>query len=151
MFTLYRWIAFRAGIVWTPIRYHATLYKRDRRYADHRSYVWTEALSDRAFNRAGAKSIRQSVSGGSRGGAGGSRTPPLIFRPNWDPKGRPPPLISGSGWPPPPPLHPFPYRKVWIRQWVWTQPKLGFALHSETLILNIGNVNSTTDFVCFFF
>ena len=45
----------------------------------------------------------------------GEGCPPLIFRPNWGPKGRkkfvlrlPLPLISGSGWlcplPPPPPL-----------------------------------------------
>ena len=45
----------------------------------------------------------------------------LIFRPKWDPKGRKqffwrpgPPLISGSGWPSPPPP---PYLKVWIRHW----------------------------------
>ena len=47
------------------------------------------------------------VRGGSRGGPG--RAPaPLIFGPNWGPKGRKKiffqtgsPLISGSGWPPP--------------------------------------------------
>ena len=51
--------------------------------------------------------------------SGGSRAaPPLIFGPNWDPKGRkiffnpPPPLISGSGWPPPS------YLTVWIRHWI---------------------------------
>ena len=42
-------------------------------------------------------------------GKGPGGPSPLIFRPNWRPKGwkkvffRPPPLISGSGWPPPPP------------------------------------------------
>ena len=47
------------------------------------------------------------LSGGSRGGARGTR-PSLAFRPNWGPKGRKkllktaPPLILGSGWPPPP-------------------------------------------------
>ena len=48
-------------------------------------------------------------SGGSRGEARGARLP-LIFRPKWGPKGRKkvfwrpgPPLISGSGWPAPPP------------------------------------------------
>ena len=47
--------------------------------------------------------------------------PPPIFRPKWGPKGRrnsfgrpPPPLISGSGWPPPPSPT---YLKVWIRRW----------------------------------
>ena len=48
---------------------------------------------------------------------------PLIFKPNWGPKGRkkffdtipPRPLMSGSGWPlPPPPVSP-PYLKVWFR------------------------------------
>ena len=77
---------------WTPIRYHATLYKRDRHGADRHFYAWTEALSDRVFV--------------------------------------PAQKLSGR---------------------VWTQPKLGFALQSETLILNIGNVNSSTDFVCSFF
>ena len=51
---------------------------------------------------------------------GGPAPPPLIFRPNWGPKGRrtvfwrpppPPHLIYGSGWPPPLPH----YLKVWIR------------------------------------
>ena len=53
--------------------------------------------------------------------------PSLNFRAIWGPKGRKknwetgdPPLISGSGWPPPspppPPRHP-PYLKVWIRHW----------------------------------
>ena len=43
----------------------------------------------------------------------------LIFKPNWGPRGRekrffrPPPLISGSGLPPPPRSPP--YLKVWIR------------------------------------
>ena len=54
-----------------------------------------------------------------REGSGGPA--PLIFRPKWGPKGGkkvfgdcPPPLISGSGWPP----HPLPpYLKVWIRHW----------------------------------
>ena len=48
-------------------------------------------------------------SGGSRGGARGTRPLPLIFRPNWGPMGGKtffgrPLLISGSGWPPLPPL-----------------------------------------------
>ena len=50
------------------------------------------------------------ISGGARGEAGGGRLP-LIFRPNRGPKGRkkfsqtaPPPLISGSVRPDPPPL-----------------------------------------------
>ena len=48
-------------------------------------------------------------SGGSRGWARGPGPAPLIFRPNWGPKSRKNifgtpslPLISGSGWPPPP-------------------------------------------------
>ena len=80
-----------------------------------------------------------SYSGRSRGEAWAARAP-LIFRPNWGPKGREkiflrsplsqdlddrlpplsqdlddrlPPLISGSGWPPPPP-----YMNVWNRHWV---------------------------------
>ena len=36
--------------------------------------------------------------------------PPLISESGWPP----PPLISGSGWPPPP----LPYLKVWIRHWL---------------------------------
>ena len=47
-------------------------------------------------------------SGGSRGGVRGPRVPPpLIFRPNWGPRGQkrfwrlPHPPVSGSGWPPP--------------------------------------------------
>ena len=42
------------------------------------------------------------------GPRGGGHPSSLIFRPNWGPKGwkvffwRPPPIISGSGWPPPP-------------------------------------------------
>ena len=51
-------------------------------------------------------------------GLGGGGRPLLIFRPNGGPKVRklffwspsPPPVISGSGWPPP-----SPYLKVWIR------------------------------------
>ena len=46
--------------------------------------------------------------------------PPIIFRPNWSPKGQKkcfwdPPLISGSGWPFPLP----PYLKVWAHHWNW--------------------------------
>ena len=49
---------------------------------------------------------------GTSGGSGGGppHPPPLMFRPNWGPKGRKnvfwrpgTPLISGSGWPPPRP------------------------------------------------
>ena len=52
-------------------------------------------------------------SGGSRGEARGASLPPVIFRPNWGPKGRkkfataPPSLIAASGWSgwlPPPPI-----------------------------------------------
>ena len=65
------------------------------------------------------------ISSGSREGARGARPPPprppLIFRPNWGPKGwifffgdRPlPPLISESWWPGPS------YLKVWIRYCLW--------------------------------
>ena len=49
----------------------------------------------------------------------GGPAPPLIFRPNWGQRGwkkcfwrLSPPLISGSGWPPPP--LPPPYLKAWI-------------------------------------
>ena len=62
-------------------------------------------------------------SGGSRGWARGPGPAPLIFRPNWGPKSRKNifgtpsrPLISGSGWPPPPPL----YLEVWIRRCIHT-------------------------------
>ena len=53
--------------------------------------------------------ISEVCSGGSRGRAQGAR-PPFIFRRKWGPEGRQQffwgraPLISGSGWPPPPPL-----------------------------------------------
>ena len=47
-------------------------------------------------------------------GPGGTPPPPLIFRLNWGRKGRKN-LISGSGWPPPPP---HPYLKVWICHWI---------------------------------
>ena len=59
-------------------------------------------------------------SGGSREGPGGL-APPLIFWPNWGPKGRKinlktrPRLISGSGWPGTPPHPRPPYRKDWVR------------------------------------
>ena len=58
-------------------------------------------------------------SGGSRGEARGASLPPVIFRPNWGPKGRkkfeaaPPPLSQGLDGlddcplPPPPSLRPF--------------------------------------------
>ena len=60
-------------------------------------------------------------SGGFRGGARGA-PPPLIFRPNWGPKGR----KKLFGWPPPPyfgvwmtvPPPPPAYLKVWIRHWL---------------------------------
>ena len=61
--------------------------------------------------------------------------PPLIFRPNWGPKGRknlggdqsprrppPPPLIWGARWPPPP------YLKVWI--WHCISPLGQYSWHS---------------------
>ena len=60
-------------------------------------------------------------SGRSRGGAQGAHPPPLIFRPNWGPKGRKkmfletapaPPFISRSGWPSPP------YLRASIRHWI---------------------------------
>ena len=69
------------------------------------------------------------ISGGSRGGALGERPPPLIFRPNWGPKGRkkflgdrlPPPSSQFLDDQPPqqPPPSPSPYLKVWIRLWEW--------------------------------
>ena len=56
----------------------------------------------------------------------GPLPPPLIFWPNWEPKGRkkhflrpgPIPLIAGSGWPPRPPS---PYLKVCIRHCIVTK------------------------------
>ena len=64
-------------------------------------------------------------SGGSRGGARGTLAPPLIFGPNWDPKGRkkncfwdrPPPLISGPGWfsPLPVTVKTYPWSKVFFK------------------------------------
>ena len=64
------------------------------------------------------------LSGGSRGGARGP-SPPLFLDQNeaqraeknffW---GRGPPLISGSGWPPPP------YLKTWIRHWDFLFPSV---------------------------
>ena len=65
-------------------------------------------------------------SGGSRGEAGGAALPPLIFRPNWGPKGRkkfetaPPPLSQGlDGLDDcPPSAHSL---KVYIRHWPFTR------------------------------
>ena len=60
-------------------------------------------------NRAELGRSRMYNSGGSREGALPPSPLSFIFRPNWGPKSRkknwdPHPLISGSGWPSPPPL-----------------------------------------------
>ena len=65
--------------------------------------------------------LRLNISGGSRGGARGSRAP-LIFRPKWGPKGRKTFFFLDRASPyfrvwmtaPPPP-----YLKVWIRHWTF--------------------------------
>ena len=66
---------------------------------------------DTADSRESASPLQWRIRGRCPGDPG--PTPPLIFSPNWGPKGRKknflrpgPPLISGSGWPPlpPPPL-----------------------------------------------
>ena len=65
-------------------------------------------------------------SGGSRGGALGARAPPLFFDQNEARRaekkicGDWPPLISGSGWPLPPPASP--HLKVWICHLQWMKP-----------------------------
>ena len=57
---------------------------------------------------------------------------PLIFRPNWGPKGRkqnlgrPPPPTCIRVAPPPPP--PPPYLKVWIRHWMFSYKWIKGAL-----------------------
>ena len=71
-------------------------------------------LTLREYNVTVGQNARDQItqtSGGSRVGAGGTRPPsPLIFRPNWGPKGQkmfletgPPPYLTVCMSPPPPP------------------------------------------------
>ena len=61
------------------------------------------------------------ISGGSRGGARGARPPPVMFRPNWGPKGRKkfflrPSLPLFQDLDDRPPAAPD-YLKVWMHHW----------------------------------
>ena len=75
----------------------------------------------------------------------GEGCPPLIFRPNWGPKGRkkfvlrlPLPLISGSGWLHPPPPHLKVAREFFWRHFpfVWGPWLLVTALFTPVIDIN---------------
>ena len=76
-------------------------------------------------------------SGEGPGGPG-----PLIIRSKWGPKGRKtcffeanPPIISGSGWPPPPPATS--YLKVLIRHWFVSLQNLVCYLNTNSLLQSL--------------
>ena len=90
-------------------------------------------------------SIARKVPGRSRGRS--APPPPLIFKPNWGPKGgkklkknsleTSPPIFSGSGWPPLPYPPPPPHLKVWIQHCV---PSVVILHHDISIFLDLKQI-----------
>ena len=82
-----------------------------------------------------------------RGSGGSASPPPLIFRPDWGPKGRkkffgdrpppppPPPFISGSGWP-----QPLIWRSGWaLYHWGWFHTVMALNLKKLARLFQVSN------------